>query len=111
MMIDRIDFTSGTKPPELTDEQRTRDTYPLQIKPYAEQVLIAIYALRKDDKRAVDDLTKLIRRDPTLALPSYRLGETMMRVLVAEERPEDQPIAFYHLARSAVLEGPYALPA
>jgi hypothetical protein len=82
-----------------------------QIKPFAEQVLLAIYTIRKDDKRAVGDLTKLIQRDPTLATASYQLGQSMLRVLQAERRPEGQPSALYQIARAATYDGPNAVPA
>jgi hypothetical protein len=79
--------------------------------PYAEQVLIRIYALRKDDKRAISDLTKLIQRDSTLAMASYQLGRAMMQVLYVERRPEAQPPALYQFARSVAYDGPGNLPA
>jgi tetratricopeptide (TPR) repeat protein len=104
-------FAPTRKPPELTDTQWTQVSSRSQIKPFAEQVLISIYALRKEDKRAVGDLTKLIQKEPTLALASYQLGVAMIRVFAAEKRPEDQPIAFYHMARSIAVEGQYPLPA
>jgi len=104
-------FPPTRKPLELTDEQWMRTRSWSQIKPFAEQVLLAIYMLRKDDRRAVGDLTKLIQRDPTLARASYQLGQTILKVLMAERRPEGQPAALYQIARAAAYDGPGCLPA
>jgi hypothetical protein len=103
-------FDPANKPGDMTDAQWAQAK--TAIKPIAENVLINIYYdLRKDDKRAVDDLTKLIKRDPTLAVASYRLGQTMMKILGAEKRPADQPPALYQIARAVAYDGPNALPA
>jgi hypothetical protein len=71
---------------------------------------MAIYALRRDDRRAVDDLTKLIQRDPTLTAASYTLGQTMIRIIVAEKRPEALPSALYQIARALAYEGSKGVP-
>jgi hypothetical protein len=104
-----IDNPDSVKPAEATDAQWA--TTKAALKTYSEGRLMAIYVLRKDDKRSVDDLRKLIQRDPSLAAASYTLGRTMMTILQAEKKPENQPPAFYQIARSLVVEGPNALPA
>jgi tetratricopeptide (TPR) repeat protein len=110
-MLDNPDsvFADANKPANMTPAQwaQTRT----ETKPYAEKVLIAIYAARKDEKRQVDDLTKLIKKDPTLAVASYTLGQTMMKILGEEKKPEDQPTAFYQFARAVAYTGPGALAA
>lgn len=110
-MIDSPDsvFAPANKPADMSDADW--NAAKAQTKPFAEQVLIQIYVARKDDKRAVDDLTKLIQRDPTLAIASYTLGQTMMRVIAAEKKPENQPPAFYQFARAVAYDGPGALDA
>ena len=112
LMLDNPDkvFDPANKPPTMTDAQ-WKAAKEQQIKPYAEQVLIAIYELRKDDKRAVDDLRKLVVRDPTLAVASYKLGQTMMKIIAADKRPQDQPPALYQIARAVAYDGPGALDA
>jgi tetratricopeptide (TPR) repeat protein len=102
-------FAPANKPAAMTDAQWTqaRD----QTKPYAEGVLIQIYGARRDDKRAVDDLRKLVQKDPNLVAASYQLGRAMMNVLKAANKPEDQPPALYQIARALAYDGPGALPA
>jgi len=102
-------FTAANMTPGMTPAQI--DAAKSQTKPYVENQLIAIYGLRKNDKRAVDDLTKLIQRDPTLAAASYQLGRAMLAVIKAENRPQDQPPAFFQIARAVAYDGPNALPA
>lgn len=80
------------------------------VKGYAEQILVQIYVARKDDKRAVNDLTKLLQRDPSLAVASYQLGTAMLNIIRANKKPEDQPPAFWQYARAASYTGPNALP-
>ena len=104
-----LDNPDSIKPPAMSDADWAKNK--AQVKPYAENVLIAIYGLRKDDKRAVDDLRKLVLKDPTLAAASYQLGRAMMNVLKAENKPEDQPPALYQIARAVAYDGPGALPA
>jgi len=104
-----IDNPDSVKPATMTDAQWA--TTKSQTKPLAESVLIAIYELRRDDKREVQDLTKLIQRDPTQAVASYKLGQTMIRIDAAEKTPEKQAPAFYHMARALAYEGPGAIPA
>jgi hypothetical protein len=104
-------FAPANKPPEVTDAEWNLARGWSQAKPFAEQALIQIYTLRKDDRRAVDDLTRLIRRDPTLARASYQLGQSILRVVQAERRPEGQAAALYQFARAAAYEGPGGLPA
>ncbi len=102
-------FAAANKPEDVTDAGWAQTK--TASKPLAEAVLVNIYLARKDDKRAVDDLRKLIQKDPTNAVASYRLGEAMMRILAAEKRPQDQPPALYQIARAAAYDGPGALPA
>ncbi len=104
-----LDNPDSVKPPATSDADWAKAK--AQVKPYAENVLIAIYGLRKDDKRAVDDLTKLIRKDPNNAVASYQLGQAMIRIIKAANKPEDQPPAFYQIARAISYDGPGALPA
>jgi len=102
-------FAAANKPAGVTDAQwaQTKTT----SKPMAEAQLVNIYLARKDDKRAVDDLRKLIQKDPTNAVASYRLGQAMMSILAAEKKPQDQPPALYQIARAVAYDGPGALPA
>jgi tetratricopeptide (TPR) repeat protein len=104
-----LDNPDSVKPAEVSDADWAKNK--AQVKPYAENVLIAIYGLRKDDKRAVDDLTKLIRKDPNNAVAAYQLGQAMIRIIKAANKPEDQPPAFYQIARAISYDGPGALPA
>ena len=82
-----------------------------QIKPFAETALVKIFVARKDTKRAIDDLRKLIEQDPTVALASYNLGSKMLDADKQNNTPQDQPNAFWQLARAAAYAGPGALPA
>jgi tetratricopeptide (TPR) repeat protein len=104
-----IDNPDTVKPPAVSDSDWVKTK--AQVKSVAEQVLIQIYGLRRDDKRAVDDLRKLVTRDPNLAVASYQLGKTMMDILAAQKKPEDQPPALYQIARAVAITGPGALPA
>ena len=97
------------KPDGVTDAQWTQTQ--TQVKTFAEQVLVSIYVARKNDKRAVDDLTKLLQKDPTLAVASYQLGTAEMNVIKADKTPQDQPTAFWQYARAASYDGPNSLPA
>lgn len=101
-------FAADKKPAGMTDAVWAQTQ--AQIKAYCEKVLEAIIQLRKDDKRAVDDLTRLIKRDPTLAAASYDLGSAMNRILRAANKPEDLPAALWQFARSISVTGPNALP-
>jgi hypothetical protein len=104
-----IDNPDSLKPAAVSDADWAKNK--AAVKPYSENVLIAIYGLRKDDKRAVDDLTKLIKKDPTNAAASYQLGQAMIRIIKAENKPENQPPAFYQIARAISYDGPGGLPA
>jgi hypothetical protein len=104
-----LDNPDSVKPPEVSDADWAKNK--AQVKPYAESVLITIYGLRKDDKRAVDDLRKLIVKDPGLCAASYQLGQAMIRIVKAENKPLDQPLAFYQIARAIACDGPGAIPA
>jgi tetratricopeptide (TPR) repeat protein len=104
-----IDNPDSVKPPATSNADW--DKTKAQVKPFAESVLLAIYGLRKDDKRAVDDLRKFITRDPNHALAAYTLGLTMIRLDTAAKKPEDYPAGFYQIARSLDVTGPGALPA
>ena len=102
-------YAASNKPKELMDAdwQKAKQSIP----PYAEQILIAIYGARNNPKRAVDDLTKLIKHDPTLAAASYQLGSNMLKVFAADNALDKQPLAFWQFARAASYDGPGALPA
>ena len=97
------------KPDGVTDAQWTQTQ--AQVKTFAEQVLVSIIMARKNDKRAVDDLTKLLQKDPSMAIASYQLGTSEMNVIKADKKPEDQPLAFWNFARAAAYDGPNSLPA
>jgi tetratricopeptide (TPR) repeat protein len=103
-----LEYPDLLRPPNVADEEWTKTKG--QMKSVVESVLIAIYRVRKDDKRAVGDLTRLIRLDPTLASASYQLGQAMMRVIKMEGKPERQPLAFFHIARAVAYTGPNAVP-
>src|ERR1019366_6873638 len=81
-----IDNPDSVKPAGVADDAWTKQK--AQVKPFSESVLLAIYALRKDDKRAVDDLRKFITRDPNNALAAYTLGQTMIRIIAAAKTPD-----------------------
>jgi hypothetical protein len=104
-------FGPGNKPQGMADAQWA--SIKSQIQGLAERVLMAIYSLRKDDKREVEDLTKLINRDNSLYTASYQLGQAMGRILKAENRPQDQPPMFWQYARALSGTGttPNVLPA
>jgi hypothetical protein len=110
-MLDNPDkvFDPANKPADMTNDQWTQTR--AAVKPIAEQVLLTIYTMRHDDKRAVDDLRKLIVRDPNYAAASYTLGRTLITILQADKKPADAPAAFYQIARALSIEGPTALPA
>jgi hypothetical protein len=104
----------GNKPANMNDQQWAATQ--TQAKDLAKRVLLAIYTSRdanKDDKRLVDELTKLINRDPNLPNADYALGLAMQRILKAENRPQDQPPMFWQFARAidSTVTGPNALPA
>lgn len=101
-------FAAGNKPAGMTDAQWAQTKGAVQN--YAEKILMAIYAARKDDKREADDLTKLINRDPTLAAASYQLGQNMQRTIKASNKLEDQPLMFWQFARAIAVAGPNPLP-
>jgi len=111
MMLDNPDkvFDPANKPAGVSDDAWAKNK--TAVKPFAEQVLMNIYALRKDDKRAVDDIRKLIVRDPNYAFASYTLGRTMITILQAQKKPDDAPPAFYQIARALSIDGPTGLPA
>jgi tetratricopeptide (TPR) repeat protein len=102
-------FAPANKPPGQTDQQWA--ALQTQIKGFAEKVLLAIYQARKDDKRAVDDITKLINRDPNMATAAFELGSAMQRIIKATNTPENQPPMFWQFARALSITGPGALPA
>ncbi len=99
-----------TSLPQLSDAQWTQTKGAIQG--YAEATILpAIYAARKDDKREVEDLTKLIMRDNSLYTASYQLALAMQRIIKAEKKPENQPPMFWQFARAIAYTGPGALPA
>ena len=107
-------FANSNKPANVSaaDWAKTADT----LKPYATKVLFAIYQTRfaqsKDNKRAIDDFTKFLRRDGTYAQASYQLGGAMLAQIKATNTLQDQPQAFFHLARAAAFDtAPNALDA
>lgn len=107
-------FAPANKLPGQTDQQWAATQ--AQLKDFAKRVLLAVYIARdasKDDKRLVDELTKLINRDPNMPNANYALGEAMQRILKAENRPQDQPPMFWQFARAidSTVTGPNALPA
>jgi tetratricopeptide (TPR) repeat protein len=110
MMLDNPDkvFDPANKPTGMSDADWAKQK--AAAKPFAEQQLMTIYALRKDDKRAVDDLRKLIVRDPNLAVASYQMGRLMITLDKAENKQDYTP-ALYQIARALDIEGPTALPA
>ena len=57
------------------------------------------------------DLTKLIERDPNLPTASYQLAVSLLNIIKAEGKSEDQPPVFYHFARAVAYTGPNELSA
>jgi hypothetical protein len=108
-MLDNPDsvFAAANKPEDMSDADWA--SAKTATKPFAEQVLVEIYVARKNDKRAVDDLTKLIHRDPTLAAASLQLATAMANIIKAENTPEKQAPVIYQYARAAAYDGPGAL--
>jgi hypothetical protein len=108
-------FGSANKPEGVADAAWT--TTGAQIKEYAKKILLNIYLARdvngpnKDDKRAVDDLTKMLNRDPNMATAAFELGRAMQRIIKATNTPENQPPMFWQFARAISITGANALPA
>lgn len=96
-------FAAANKPKETAEADWAKNE-PL-VKRYAENILVQIYVARHDDRRAVNDLTKLLERDPNLPAASYQLGASRLKVIQAERRLEDQPQALYHFARALAYTG------
>jgi hypothetical protein len=105
-------FAAANKPAELPDAQWAQTKAAVQN--YAEATILPnIYLARKDDKREVEDLTKLINRDNNLYTASYQLGLAMQRIIKAEQKPENQPPMFWQFARAITGAPPatHVLPA
>jgi hypothetical protein len=81
------------------------------MKPFLLQTQLSVITQRKDNVRAVRDLTALLRKDPTQATVSYALAQADLALAVANKKPEDQPVALYHFARAAAYDGPGSMPA
>ncbi len=98
------------KPAAQSNQQWTQTQ--TAVKNFAKKVLLAIYVQRDKDnnKRAIDDLTHLINRDPTMATAAFQLGSTMDKVIKAENRPQDLPSEFWQFARAVDGTGDFALP-
>ena len=101
----------GNKPAGATDAQWTATAN--NVKTFAKKVLLAIYVQRdkSDTKRAIDDLTHLINRDPNMYTAAFQLGTIMQAQIKATNKPEDQPAEFWQFARAIGGTGDFALPA
>lgn len=82
-----------------------------QMKPFLLQTQLTVIAARKDDSRAVTDLTALLKKDPTQATVSYALATAILAVAKDQKKPEEQPGALYNWARAAAYDGPGSYPA
>lgn len=82
-----------------------------KMKPYLVQTLIGVSTARKDDNRAVTDLTTLLKKDPTQATVSYALATAILAVAKDQKKPEAQSGALYNWARAASYDGPGSYPA
>ena len=102
-------FAPGNKPAGVSDAGWAQTK--TQVQTLAKGRLLAIAADRKDDKREVDDITKLINFDPTFALASYQLGTVMQHQILTSKKLEDQPMMFWQIARAISDTGANALSA
>ena len=115
VMDDPAVFAPANKPAGVADAAWT--TTATQVKEYAKKILFNIYIARdvtgatKDDKRAVEDFTKVLNRDPNMAGAAFELGSAMQRIIKATNTPENQPPMFWQFARAISITGANALPA
>jgi hypothetical protein len=107
-ILDDAGMWAANKPPAMSDADWVKTQAP--YKDFAKKNLMAIYLARKNDKRAVDDLRKLITRDPQMGTATYQLALAMQRIIIAEKTPEKEPAMFWEFARAIDLTGPNGIP-
>lgn len=100
----------ASKPAGQTDQGWA--TTQTQVKTFAKKVLLQIYIIRdaKDDKRAVDDLTHLINREPAMYQAAFQLGSTMQKIIKATDKTDDLPAEFWQFARAIGGTGQFEIP-
>ena len=103
-------FAPANKPPGQTDQQFA--TLHNNVHNFTLKVLLAIYVQRdkSDNKRAIDDLTRLINRQPDMYTAAFQLGSSLRAQIEATKRPQDQPPMFWQYARAVDGTGGFALP-
>lgn len=110
-MWDNLDtiYAPGNKPANLKAEDWAK--IKPQMKPYLVQTLLSVIAARKDDARAMNDLSALLKKDPNQPQVSYALATSILAVAKEQKKPEEQQRALYHWARAAGYDGPNAYSA
>lgn len=100
-------YAKENRPPEMTDEQANKAKP--ELKAFAQKTVGYIAMVRKDDEKAVTELTKALQLDPNQGQVSFWLGT----VTLAQNKthPELQAAALYDFARAAAYTGPGGLPA
>ena len=102
-MLANIDSVFATKPAEITDEDWKKQK--VAFEQFALKSLGDIHFAKKDFVKAEEAYAEALKKYPNQATVSQLLASS----IVSQRKPERQPIALYHYARSAVLEGEGAL--
>jgi len=114
-MSDNLDaiYSPGNKPAGVMDADwaKTITTEKPAMKPYLVQTQLSVITQRRDNVRAIKDLTALLHKDPTQGSVSYALAGATLAVAIANKKPGDQPAALFHFARAAAYDGPNSMPA
>ena len=107
-VLDNLDtfMAPANKPAGYQDAQWT--SIKPNVQQAAQRAVAWIWVQRKDNARAETELTKYLQMDGTQAQFSSFLGAAQLGQ--AKESPQKGETSLYHYARSAVYEGPNALP-
>jgi tetratricopeptide (TPR) repeat protein len=100
-------YSKDNRPPDMTDDQANKARP--ELKTFAQKTVGYIALVRKDNEKAVTELTKALQLDPNQAQVSFWLGTATLAQNKAH--PELQPLALYDFARAAAYSGPGSLPA
>jgi hypothetical protein len=108
-VLDNLDavYAKENRPTNMTDDQVAKAKP--DLKTFAQKTVGYIALVRKENEKAVTELTKALELDPNQGQVSYWLGTATLAQ--NKTKPELQPIALYDFARAAAYSGPGGLPA
>lgn len=101
-------FAAANKPAGLDDAQWAA-ARPEMLK-LAQRTVAWVYVQRKDDARAVTEITKVLRDQPERAEFSFYIAQALMNQRTEQNQDQIIPQAIFHYARAGNFTGETALP-